>query len=48
MRIANTNDVEWMSRSSPSGKFARSERMVSEALGRDRRSEPLDGFDGEE
>jgi uncharacterized cupin superfamily protein len=41
MRIVNTNDLEWMSRSSPSGKFARSERMISEALGRDRRSTDL-------
>ena len=41
MRIVNTNDIAWSSRSSPSGKFARSERPISEALGRDRRSTDL-------
>jgi uncharacterized cupin superfamily protein len=38
MRIVNSGEVEWSSRSSPSGRFARSERLISEALGRDRRS----------
>jgi uncharacterized cupin superfamily protein len=39
VRIA---DLEWESRRSPRGKYARSERHVSEALGRDRRSSDLD------
>ncbi len=41
MRIVNSNDVEWESRSSPSGKFARAGKKLSEALGRDRRSTDL-------
>jgi uncharacterized cupin superfamily protein len=41
MRLVNSGDIEWLSRSSPSGKFARSERMISESLGRDRRSTDL-------
>jgi uncharacterized cupin superfamily protein len=41
MRIVNTESVEWQSRRSPRGRFARDERMLSEALGRDRRSTDL-------
>ncbi len=41
MRIVKIGDIEWSSRSSPSGKFARSEQLISEALGRDRRSTDL-------
>jgi uncharacterized cupin superfamily protein len=41
VRIVNTDRVEWSSQSSPSGKFARSGKKLSEALGRDRRSTSL-------
>lgn len=38
MRIVNTEELEWTSEASPSGRFASSDRFISEALGRDRRS----------
>lgn len=41
MRIVNSNDVSWERKTSPSGKFSREERKLSEALGRDRRSTDL-------
>jgi uncharacterized cupin superfamily protein len=42
MKKVKITDVEWESRRSPRGKFARSERRISEALGRDRRSMDYD------
>ena len=41
MRIVNTSNVEWSPNASPGGKFSRSGRKISEALGRDRRSTDL-------
>ena len=38
VRIVNANQIEWSSQSSPSGKFSRAGKKLSEALGRDRRS----------
>jgi uncharacterized cupin superfamily protein len=38
MRIVNSDQLEWSAQSSPSGKFARAGKKLSEALGRDRRS----------
>jgi uncharacterized cupin superfamily protein len=42
MKIINSNDVSWERRASPSGKYCREQRNISEALGRDRRSTDLD------
>jgi uncharacterized cupin superfamily protein len=36
MRVVNSNQLEWDSQSSPTGKFARAGRKLSEALGRNR------------
>src|ERR1700685_542235 len=41
MRIVNSDQLEWSAQSSPSGKFARAGKKLSEALGRDRRSTDL-------
>jgi uncharacterized cupin superfamily protein len=41
MRIVNSNNIGWEQKTSPSRKFAREERNISEALGRDRRSTEL-------
>jgi uncharacterized cupin superfamily protein len=38
MRIAKTGRIDWLQRESPSGKFARAGKKISEALGRDPRS----------
>jgi uncharacterized cupin superfamily protein len=41
VKIVKTDALEWESQASPSGKFARSGRKISEALGRDRQSSDL-------
>jgi uncharacterized cupin superfamily protein len=41
VRIVNTRTVEWSSQASPTGKFSRAGKKISEALGRDRRSMDL-------
>jgi uncharacterized cupin superfamily protein len=41
MTKVNSNQLEWMQKSSPSGKFSRAGKKLSEALGRDRRSTDL-------
>jgi uncharacterized cupin superfamily protein len=41
MRIVNVAELEWELQASPSGKFGRAERKISEGLGRDRRSTDL-------
>jgi len=41
VKIVKTDAIEWLSQASPSGKFARSARKISEALGRDRHSTDL-------
>jgi uncharacterized cupin superfamily protein len=38
MQKVNISEIPWESRHSPGGKFARAERKISEALGRDPRS----------
>ena len=42
MQKVNIPEIQWESQRSPGGKFARSQRKVSEALGRDPRSTHID------
>lgn len=41
MQIVNTTQIGWSPKTSPTGKFSRAEKKISEALGRDRRSTDL-------